>query len=533
MGRRVTGIFCVMMLLMTIVMYRIYYIDMSDYLTAAASLQSRYRLDVVSARGGVYDRNFTPLVNRSERYVASVLPTPQAATALLEHVPEESREALLERLSGAKPFVMEVADRDIYAQGVDIFPVPQRYDGENVAPHIIGYLDGEGIKGVAGVEKAFDALLDEQGAKVSAVYQVDAAGRAIQGGSVDIQRSAGDGKGGVVLTIDREIQLVTQNALAGWDKSAAVVMDVATGDVIAMASMPAFDQQDIAASLNSTDAPFINRAVSGYNIGSVFKLAVAAAALENNISRDYEYECKGYLEVGDHLFRCNMHAVHGVIDMQRALEVSCNTYFINLAQQLEPQYILALCRHMGLGGAVEPMPDMYTQPGNLPTSAELANPAALANFAFGQGSSLASPLQMAQVVSTIAGGGTAVFPRLVRGVTMDGKTFSETSPIYTTNRVLSERTAGALREMMVAVVEEGSGKPARPIQNGAGGKTSSAQTGQMDGDREIVHAWFAGFIPADKPRYGIVVFCEDGESGEKIAAPIFKRIADGIGGLGE
>ena len=523
------AVFCVITLLMTLSIYRIYFIDMSDYLTAAAAVQSNYDLDVARTRGTIYDRHFVPMVNNRYNYLAAVLPTPQAATALLNAVEEEDRPAFLERITAAKPFVMQVQDTNIYAHGVDLFRVPVRYDEVQAAPHVIGYMGGDAAGGAAGIEKAFDELLTEQGGRLRANYQVDAAGQVLQGGTVEVSRVNEEAAGGVVLSLDRDIQLLVQDALsAGCDKGAAVVMEIATGDILGMASIPVFDQNDIAASLEREDAPFINRAVSGYNIGSVFKLVVAAAALENNVSRYHQHTCEGYIDVGGQIFRCNNHAVHGSIDMERALKVSCNTYFISLAQELDPQYILALCEHMGLGSASELAPGLYTQSGNLPALSELKNPAGLANFSFGQGSSLATPLQMAQVVSTLAGDGMAVSPRLVSGVTMDGHTLSKSRPIYAANKIISSRTAQTLRELMIAVIEEGSGKPAGPAQGGAGGKTSSAQTGQMQDDKEIVHAWFAGFYPAGQPRYSIVVFCEGGESGEKVAAPIFKQIADGI-----
>jgi len=308
---------------------------MSDYLSMAANVQGRYTLNIATARGGIYDRNMKPLVNTRHRFVAAVLPTPQAAAELLRVQPEEGRDALMERLSGGFPFAMEVETNDIYAFGVDVFRVPRRYGEVQLAPHVVGYLGDGGRNGVAGIERAYDETLAQYGAKLYAKYQLDAAGRAMQGGGVEIGRENENSAGGVVLTLSTDIQNVAQNVItAGCEKGAAVVLDIDTGDILAMASVPAFDQNDIAASLQSTDAPFINRAVSGYNIGSVFKVIVAAAALENGFSPGRSYNCEGDIDIDGQVFRCNNHAVHGVIDMQKALQVSCNTYFISLAQQI-------------------------------------------------------------------------------------------------------------------------------------------------------------------------------------------------------
>ncbi len=536
MCKRATAVYCVIMLMMVTAIFRIYSINVTDYITMAASVQGEYGLDIASTRGNIYDRDFARLVNTEYNYIASVLPTPQSAAALLEVATEEERPALMERLSSTRPFAMRVENNNIYADGVDIFRIPQRYSQLQIAPHLVGYLSGDSQHGVAGIEKAYDSWLQETGGTVSVLYQMDAVGRAMRNHTIGVQRNNEDGAGGVVLTLDADFQQLAQNALAaGCQKGAAVVIEVDTGNILAMASLPVFDQNNIAASLNSQDAPFINRAISGFNIGSVFKMVVSAAALENNVSRYKTYNCLGYIDVDGQIFRCNNNRVHGEVDMQRALEVSCNTYFINTVLDLGPDYVLALCKHLGLGSVTELAPELFTQPGNLPTATELKNPAALANFGFGQGSSLATPLQMAQVVATIANGGASVTPRLVQGLTQDGSQYTWQSPTYTPNQILSTKTAKVLKDLMIAVIEEGSGKPAKPVAGGAGGKTSSAQTGQMvetqDGEKEIVHAWFAGFFPAETPKYSVVIFVEGGESGEQVAAPIFKQIADGIAGL--
>lgn len=532
MHKRMVGLFFAMVVMMTGLIYRIYFINATDYIAMAAGVQGKYRLTVADTRGVIYDRELRPLVNLGSRYVASVLPTPQAAAALVPEAGEEERPALLERLSGGLPFALEVEDNNLYAEGIDLFRVPGRYGETQYAPHLVGYLSG-GV-GAAGIEKAYEDLLSGAGGEISVVYQMDAAGRMMQDTAVAVERTGEEPKGGVALTLDRDIQGVVQDALAaGCERGGAVVLDVHTGDILGMASLPAFDQNDIAASLDRDDAPFINRAVSGYNIGSVFKVLVASAALEHGVSQSHEYYCEGYADVAGQVFRCNNNAVHGLCDMGRALEVSCNCYFINLAQQVSPEFLLSMVSNLGLGKSAQLADGIAAQTGNLPTAGELSSPAGYANFSFGQGSSLASPLQMAQAVAAIAGGGISVTPRLVSGTTDDGLTLTDTAPSYAGNRVMSERTAQTMRRLMIQVVEQGSGKPALPIAGSAGGKTSSAQTGRMDADgREIVHAWFAGFYPAEEPLYSIAVFVEGGESGEHVAAPVFKRICDGILRLG-
>jgi penicillin-binding protein 2 len=537
MHKRIVAVYCCIALAFTACMLRVYQINASSGAVAAAGSTGSYALDVASARGVIYDRNMERLVNRGNKYIGAVLPTMQAAAALLDREEDAARrEALLNRLSGQEPFVLGFSSDDIYADGVDIFRVPERYSDypEQVAPHVVGYLSGDGERGVSGIEKAYDQYLTDSGTRIKMRYATDAMGQIMKGGGgVGVERDGQeDIRGGVVLTIDSRIQRIVQKAMTeGCDKGAAVVLDVVGGDVLAMMSLPDFDQNDIIASFDSPDAPFINRAVSGYNIGSAFKLVVATAALESGVPVSHRHVCNGYEDIGGVIFRCNFNAVHGDIDMEEALQVSCNTYFITLAQEMSPEYLLSVARNMGFGSMPELAPGIDTQPGNLPGAAELANPAGYANFSFGQGSSLATPLQMAQAVASIANSGMSLTPRLVKGLTLDGSTLAEPTPIYSPNQILRESTARTMARLMTSVVEDGSGRTAKPFRGGAGGKTSSAQTGLYKDGKETVHAWFVGFYPAEKPRYSIAVFVEGGESGEQAAAPIFRRIADGLAGL--
>ena len=120
----------------------------------------------------------------------------------------------------------------------------------------------------------------------------------------------------------------------------------------------------------------------------------------------------------------------------------------------------------------------------------------------------------------------------MEGFTEDGETIRSHTPSYAPNQVISKRTSDILRECLVSNMEEGSGIKAKPLYGTAGGKTASAQTGLYrdpeQEESEIVHAWFAGYYPAEQPQYAITVLVEGGESGSDTAGPIFRRIADAI-----
>ncbi len=532
MNRRMIAAYAISIGLLAGTMFRVYYVSQGDFLAEAALRQSSYSLVVAEVRGSIYDCNMQPLVNAEKRLVGAVLPTPESAAALLEVVPNESREALMTMLEGGKPFLFPLETDEIYANGVDIFEVPVRYAQQQTAVHVLGYVQDDGRQGVAGIEKAYDELLGSSGNRFGLRYNIDAAGHFFAGESPQPIGSYGSAPGGVVLTLDSRIQAAAEEAVKthGMEKGAVVVMDIYTGDIKAMVSMPLYDPNNVAAQLEDPDGPFLNRTLHSYNVGSSFKLAVAAAALQQGISPSKSYTCTGEVQVGDQTFRCNRAGGHGTIDMQEAVKHSCNAYFIYLARDVGAGAVHSIASQMGFGTAAQLAPELKSQSGNL-TDLSLLSGGELANFAFGQGMLTATPIQIAQMVSTIANGGMSVTPRLVEGVTKDGLALSESTPVYAQNQVLRKRTSDYLHQFMVATVESGSGTNATPRQGGAGGKTASAQTGQMVDGKEIVHAWFAGFYPAQAPRYSIVVLVEGGDSGGRASAPIFKDIADAIGAL--
>ncbi|MBQ2898404.1 MAG: penicillin-binding protein 2, partial [Oscillospiraceae bacterium] len=228
------------------------------------------------------------------------------------------------------------------------------------------------------------------------------------------------------------------------------------------------------------------------------------------------------------VFKCHWESGHGEIGMEKALEISCNPYFINLALETGGGKILETAKNLGFGNPSYFGEIWFSAAGNLPSEEELFSKTVLASFAFGQGKLMATPIQLASLASAIANGGKAVTPKLVLG-TYDKNGNYEETPDYSENPAISRKTAEILRKMMVNVVENGSGANAKPKNGTAGGKTASAQTGQFGPDgKEIIHAWFVGFYPAEKPEFAIAVLAEGMDSGGDFAAPIFRKICEGI-----
>ncbi len=529
LGRRTIAIYFTIIILFTGVLCRIYALSMGDSLASVAHAQSSYLLDVDNTRGMIYDCNLKPLVGTERHSVAAVQPSPEAFTALAEAA-QETGEAFNLDGKNTKPYLITPEKTAVYAKGVEMFDAVKRYGTWQIAPHIIGYLNPGKTDGAAGIEMAYNAYLKQHSGKLQLRYRLDALGRAMLSEAPEIVQDNYQDRGGVALTLDADIQRVAERAMQQVEKGAAVVMDVNTGDIKASVSVPAFDPNDLAASLKNPASPFVNRAFSQYSVGSTFKLVTAAAALENGFGRYTPYYCSGYIDVEGQRFNCHWRTGHGELDLQRAIEVSCNPFFIHLGLETGGKRIASLARDMGFGKAAVFSDDIRTQSGTLPRDDELEQPAAVGNFSFGQGRLTATPVQIAQMISAIANGGYAVTPRLVEGFTEDGEAIGQHTTVYAPNRVINERTSRILREALVSNVVNGSGKAATPMNGLAGGKTASAQTGiyESDGETEIVHAWFAGYYPAETPLYSIVVLVEGGDSGGDTAAPIFKEIADGI-----
>lgn len=529
MKKRLCACFFAFTFIFTLLISKIFSIIQNEDYKNCASQQSSTVLNVMNSRGTIYDRNFKSLVNEEYKYIAAVNPNNYSADALLKNTPQEMHEEIGKKLSSHMPFTIEVPNDNIYSYGIDIFEVPKRYKDEQTALHIIGETSDNQKDGVSGLEKCYDSLLKASGGFIDLKYPSNALNHSLKEDAPKIYDTSENIKGGIVTTLDKDIQRITEEAGKDMEKGAIVVMDILNGDILASASFPTYNPNQAAKSLDDPLKPFINRAFYPFAVGSTFKLLTAATALEEGISPDFTHTCKGYIEVGSNIFRCHNLSGHGKLNMEEALRKSCNPYFINLSKHINGQSLLYKAKLLGMGEKRELAPDFFTVSGKLPNANDLFAPEALANFSFGQGDFTATPIDIAVLISSFANGGKSFVPRLIEGSTEDGVSFLSHSARYEPKDVILPSVAEKVRKMMVSVVEEGSGKKAKPQHLGAGGKTASAQSGQFrENGEEIVHAWFSGFYPAENPKFAIVVLCEGAFSGGDTAAPIFKEICDKI-----
>ena len=333
------------------------------------------------------------------------------------------------------------------------------------------------------------------------------------------------------LTVDSRLQRAATEAL-GEQRGSVVAMDPKTGAVLALVSYPTFDpnvtvplegrntEEEWTALNADPDSPLINRATTGlYPPGSSFKVVTSAAALSLGVVHlASPFDCKGRLVVqGFTIYDFNRRG-HGLLDFERALIVSCNVTFSQVGLRLGAE---ALVRYAELFGFNTVIPFELPVAKSHIQSAGSMDKVALASSAIGQAQDLATPLQMALVASGVANGGALMQPYLVDEVRdYNGKIIKQFNPKLW-GRVTSRQTAHTLTDIMVKVVEEGTGTRARINGVDVAGKTGTAEIEGKEPD-----AWFIGFAPAYDPKVAVAVLVEQGGEGGVTAAPIARRVIE-------
>ncbi|MEG6585620.1 peptidoglycan D,D-transpeptidase FtsI family protein [Dendrosporobacter sp. 1207_IL3150] len=496
------------------------------------------------ARGEIVDRNGIPLTNNAQHFSLIVFP------GQLEDVEVSSYE--LARITGLhsdtiagkiskdeRPFKLKTDLDALTAQkintlklpGVLIVPEKIRYGYSALAAHVTGYINTSDNRGVSGIEGMFDDFLRGNQPEYAAAM-VDAAQQIIPGlGYKRLRLDNGSGPSNVVLTIDSKVQKIVEAVLdRHMQKGAVVVMKPSTGEILAMASRPNFDANNLNDYLVQESSPLLNRAISAYQPGSVFKLVVAAAALESKLVHpNDEFYDPGYIDVNGIRFKGWDYdrGPRGRITFTDAMAYSSNPVFIEVGQKIGAERLISFAQKLGFGQKTKL--EFYGEAdGNLPSHDNIY-PGELANLAIGQGEFEATPVQMASLVSTIVNDGIKVEPYIVSKLTNSSGVVVKNYNASRGVRVLSKQTSAQMRDMMAAVTKYGTGQAAYVDGAGSAGKTGSAETGRTNSEgKGINHAWFAGYGPIDRPQYVIVVFIEDGMSGGDVAAPIFQEILSEI-----
>ncbi len=520
MQKRLKGIALVLCFFISAMFIKCGYIMLKFYISDE-SVTNSYKIEVSETRGNIYDKNGEKLVNDKKQNTLIIRPGKEAVDLLKNNLTTEDFLEIQQKILNGRPAEITVDYKLPESNDIIQLETYKRYSDNGFLQHLLGYTDVYS-KGVSGLEKAFENILTGKNRKITTEYTLSATGTSLFGEQVKIRKNEYYSPQGIKITIDKNIQTICEEAIDSYDveKGAVVVLDAESFEILAMVSRPVFNPYDVGRSLKNEQSPLINRALSAYSTGSVFKIVVAAAALEEGV--DFSYYCNGKTEINGLIFNCHKKEGHGEINLEDALSQSCNTYFINLAKKLSGEKILATASELGFGENTVLCEGIESDAGNLPAADELNSDAALANLSFGQGSLTSTPLQIAVMTATVANSGNFVHANLIEGYVDENSEITETvkeAPV----RVLSESTCEFIRNAMVKATKEGTGKKANPINTSAGVKTSTAEN--SDG---TYNSWLTGFLPEDRPEYVVVILKEDGVSGGEDCGPIFKKIAEKI-----
>ena len=453
---------------------------------------------------------------------------------ILLHAPDLPGVEINEGLSRYYPYA------DIYAHVLGyVGPVSDKDKKDNPLYMVPGFKIGK-----SGLERYFDYKLQGKGGTIK--LEVNAYGRVMN----EIERNSGEEGQSLTLTLDARLQRAAYEAF-GEESGAAVVLNVRTGEILALVSTPSFDPNLFTngisykhwnALLKNERTPLVNKAVSGqYSPGSTFKVVVALAALEAGvIDLNTRFNCSGGLDVGNIRFHCWRHSGHGSLNVVEALKHSCDIFFYETAMKLGIDKIHDMAVKLGMGNVLEVGLD-NEKAGIIPTKTWKKarfgtswTQGDAANSGIGQGYVLVTPLQLATMLARVVNGGYAVQPTFIK------PTEKELSKIKRLD--ISTKNIEIVKRGMFEVVNGAGGTAgrARFNINGAmmGGKTGTTQVRRISmkerssgilRDEQLPwrlrnHALFIGFTPVDNPRYSVAVIVEHGSSGSGVAAPIASKI---------
>ena len=391
------------------------------------------------------------------------------------------------------------------------------------AKHLIGYTADD--KGVTGIEKEYDNILKDKG-NIYLSFMANAAREPVDGFNI-YEENYKDSQG-VVLTLDKHIQKITEEVMKKHiKKGAAVVLDIESFDVLSMVSLPDFDSQNIDKYTNSNDGELINRALLGYNAGSVFKIVTASSALKNNpLIKDRQFDCRGSFTLDEtNVFKCHKEDGHGLLSFNNAFGYSCNCSFFVAGIETGGTSIIDTALDFGFGYPLLNA-NIGESGGNLPQREEYSN-AETINLSIGQGEILITPLQCAVMAATVANGGVRKDTNIVLGIYDKDGNF-HTQKNTKTTQVIDVSIASMLSQMMRECVLYGTGSLASKSKVSISGKTGSAETGWYENKELLVHGWFCGFFPSENPRYAMAILSEGGKSGAESCVEPFVEIAEKI-----
>ena len=566
-------------------MYYLQVLESDRYVTLAEENRINIKL-LAPPRGRIVDRFGLPLAANDQDFRVMLvrertddLEKTLAALGRVIHLTENDLDRVLREAKRKRGFVpitvkanlsweevarVEVNSPELPGISIEVGEI-RDYPYSRSLSHVLGYVAAVSEKeltgdpllelpgfriGKNGIERQYDQLL--RGQAGTSQIEVNAYGRVIR----ELSRNEGDPGEELVLTLDAGLQSFVHQRLMSEQSAAAVVLDIASGDVLALSSVPSYDPEAFSIGISSKEwnslindplHPLTNKSINGtFAPGSTFKMLVALAAMEAGIKPDHEVYCPGFMKLGRSRFHCWKKHGHGTLNMVEGIQHSCDIYFYDIARRAGIDKISEMAFRFGLGEKVGiDLP--HERGGTIPTRdwklANIGEPwqgGETLVTAIGQGFVLTTPLQLAVMAARLASG-KKVLPRLTRGVRSEPIQGPEAPPAGFESMELSEQHLAVIHKAMDMVSNHPRGTAYKyrieREDQALAGKTGTSQVRRItlaerakgvskNEDlpwRYRDHGLFVCFAPVEKPRYACAVVVEHG-GGSKSAAPIARDI---------
>jgi penicillin-binding protein 2 len=584
--QRINGVIICALCAFVVLLIRLIYLQVvmgDEY--RRLSLNNSIRLQSIDPpRGRLYDRNGDLLVDNRPSFDVNVTlkdaePLNETLEKLSRHLqtPVEKLLFKIKQTQGAsayKPLLLkqDVGRDTLAAIEVNKFDLPgvsvnvnlrRQYIHERNAAHLIGYLSeispdelksgsypdcrSGDLIGKFGAEKVYENFL--RGKRGGRQVEVNANGLVVR-----ILKTVDAEPGqNVYLTIDQKLQHRTEELLDGV-VGAAVAIEPQTGQILALASSPSFDQNSFVGGITHEQwyslisnpfKPMSNRAIQGeYPPGSTYKIVTALAGLEEGvINEQTTFNCPGYYRFGARIYRCWKKGGHGKVSIIKALEESCDVFFYQVGQRLGVDRLAWYAKGFGLGSPTGVTLD-HEAHGLIPTAAWKKRRVGVPwqagetlSVAIGQGFDLVTPIQMAVLAAALANGGKRYRPVMLDSIqSAEGQILQKNEPELIGKLPVSAANLNIVKRGLWKAVngENGTARGSRLVDIEMSGKTGTSQVISRKEEETMTeedvpahlrsHAWFVAYAPSAEPRIAVAVVVEHGEHGSGTAAPIAREM---------
>lgn len=543
--------FFTLLTIITVKLVSIMTVQADDYGYRARAVQERER-SIKAKRGSIYDRNGVVLAGNQAVCSISVIHNqiedPETVIRVLSEkleLPEEDVRKRVEKRSVREKIKSNVdkklADeiRVMNLAGVMIDEDYKRYyPYSTLASHVLGFT-GSDNQGIVGLEVYYDDLLMGENGSINTVTNA----RGIEVENMAERRVEGTAGQNLVTSIDINIQqYITQKALEVLEKKQAkriciIVMNPQNGEIYALADVPEYNlnepftlnyETDEAVTQDMRNQMWRNYCISDtYEPGSTFKIVTATTAFEQGVLRvEDQFYCPGYHIVEDRRIRCHKVAGHGAETFRDGIMNSCNPVFMQVGERIGVDGFYDGLRKLGL--FEQTGVDLPGEANSIFHKQENVGPVELATMSFGQSFQI-TPLQLMRAASAVVNGGNLVTPHFGVYTTDENNNVTEVLKYETKTGAVSEATSETMKELLEAVVAEGTGHRAYIAGYSIGGKTATSEKLPRSENRYI--SSFLGFSPADNPQVMTLILIDEPQGiyyGGTIAAPVVSEIYDNI-----